>query len=313
MPKENKEYFNPDIPETPLMKIIRDRRSVRNFDRNRPVEPGKLDAVLEAARMAPSSNNTQPWHFVIATDEKTREKLSLAAPLLAVAREGMVVPVSYDVQWKVGFNGKPIGKEEQLPAGIPESKAPPRKGRIEVGKGLEGVLTDLLSGRIIDLVIKPNFKRGDYSGGFVAGVAAIIDATRGEFKGDAQRPSAQHKKGAPSFFTLLLFLGIILLFLGSLSRTAGGIAGAAGLPLITNLGLFPLGLTALIILGLIGFGLGFLLPALFSAGRGSSGGGPWLGGGFFGSGGGWGGGGDSGGGFSGGGGDFGGGGASGDW
>jgi uncharacterized protein len=188
-----------------------------------------------------------------------------------------------------------------------------RKIRIEVGKGLEGVLTDLLSGRIIDLVIKPNFKRGDYSGGFVAGVAAIIDATRGEFKGEAHGPAAQHKKGAPSFFTLLLFLGILLLFLGSLSRTLGGITGAAGLPLITNLGLFPLGLTALIILGLIGFGLGFMLPALFSAGRGSSGAGPWFGGGFFGSGGGGWSGGGSDGGFSGGGGDFGGGGASGDW
>jgi len=189
-----------------------------------------------------------------------------------------------------------------------------RKIRIEVGKGLEGVLTDLLSGRIIDLVIKPNFKRGDFSGGLVAGVAAIIDATRGEFKGEAHRPTAQHKKGAPSFLTLLLFLGILLLFLGSLSRTIGGITGATGLPLITHLGLLPLGLTALIILGLIGFGLGFMLPALFSAGRGSSGAGPWFGGGFFGSGGGgWSGGGDSGGGFSGGGGDFGGGGASGDW
>jgi uncharacterized protein len=185
-----------------------------------------------------------------------------------------------------------------------------RKIRIEVGKGLEGVLTDLLSGRIIDLVIKPNFKRGDYSGGLVAGVAAIIDATRGEFKGDAHGPAAQHKKGAPSFFTLLIFLGILSLFLGSLSRPLGGLTGAAGLPLITHLGLFPIGLTVLIILGLIGFGLGFLLPALFSAGRGSSGGGPWFGGGFFGSGGG---GGDSGGGFSGGGGDFGGGGSSGDW
>ena len=188
-----------------------------------------------------------------------------------------------------------------------------RKIRIEVGKGLEGVLTDLLSGRIIDLVIKPNFKRGDYSGGLVAGVAAIIDATRGEFKGDAHRPTAQHKKGAPSFLTLLLFLGILLLFLGSLSRTLGGITGAAGLPLITHLGLLPVGLTALIILGLIGFGLGFVLPALFSAGRVSSGGGPWFGGGIFGSGGGGWSGGSSDGGFSGGGGDFGGGGASGDW
>jgi uncharacterized protein len=184
-----------------------------------------------------------------------------------------------------------------------------RKIRIEVGKGLEGVLTDLLSGRIIDLVIKPNFKRGDYGGGLVAGVAAIIDATRGEFKADGHQPVSRPKKGAPSFFTLLIFLGIAYFFLRSFSRILGGLVGAVGLPLITYLALIPIGLVAAIILAVIGFALGLLLPGVSSAGRIFHGGGPWIGGGTFGSGGGW----SDGGGFSGGGGDFGGGGASGDW
>ncbi len=57
------------------------------------------------------------------------------------------------------------------------------KIRIEVGYGLEGRLTDLISGRIVDNVIEPRFKAGDFDGGVVAGVAAMAQAVRGEYKG----------------------------------------------------------------------------------------------------------------------------------
>ncbi|MBI4767819.1 MAG: TPM domain-containing protein [Deltaproteobacteria bacterium] len=186
-----------------------------------------------------------------------------------------------------------------------------RKIRIEVGRGLEGRLTDLLAGRIIDLVITPRFKRGDFDGGFQAGVSALIDATRGEFKADEGR-RAQKNKGAPSFFTFLIAGFVALLFISSLSRVLGGIAGAAGLPALLHLGLFPLGMVTLILAALAGLGIGLFLPSLFSGGGLGRGGGFWPGGFIPSGGGGWGGG-DSGGGFSGGGGDFGGGGASGDW
>jgi uncharacterized protein len=187
-----------------------------------------------------------------------------------------------------------------------------RKIRIEVGRGLEGRLTDLLAGRIVDLVITPRFKRGDFDGGFQAGISALVDATRGEFKAD-ERTMTRKNSGVPSFFTFLVVGFVALLFIGSLSRIVGGIAGAAGLPALLHLSLFPLGLVGLILAALAGLGIGLFLPTLFSGGAGR-GGGFWTGGGFFptGGGGGWGGG-DSGGGFSGGGGDFGGGGASGDW
>jgi len=58
-----------------------------------------------------------------------------------------------------------------------------RKMRIEVGYGLEGALPDAIARRIIDDEIAPHFKRGDYSSGLTAGVAAILAATRGEYKG----------------------------------------------------------------------------------------------------------------------------------
>jgi uncharacterized protein len=208
--------------------------------------------------------------------------------------------------WKIGQKGKDNGiiilvaKQE-------------RKIRIEVGRGLEGPLTDLAAGRIVDIAIAPRFKQGDFDGGFIAGVAAVIAATRGEFKADI-KPKAKKTKAGTSFFTLLLIVLVALLFIGSFSRTMGGLAGAVGLPAILHLGLFPLTLIWAVIAALAGLALGLFLPILFSGGGGYRGGGFWPWGGFYSSGGGGWSGGDSGGGFEGGGGgDFGGGGASGDW
>jgi len=210
--------------------------------------------------------------------------------------------------WKIGQKGKDNGiiftvaKQE-------------KKMRIEVGRGLEGRVTDLMAGRIIDLVIKPKFKRGDFDGGFVAGVHSLIDATRGEFKADKNH-LPKKKNGIQSFLTILIFGGIALLFIGSISRIFGGVSGAIGLPALVHLALTPIGLIAFIILSAAGLLAGLFLPKLFSSAGGHHGSGSfWSGGGYYGTGGGFSGGfggGDTGG-FSSGGGDFGGGGASGDW
>jgi uncharacterized protein len=212
--------------------------------------------------------------------------------------------------WKIGQ----LGKDNGILFIVSQQE---RKIRIEVGRGLEGKLTDLMAGRIIDQVIKPRFKQGDFDLGFKEGVSALIDVTRGDFKAE-QSPFQRRQKDFPPFLTFLLFFGIFILIVGSLSRILGGIAGAIGLPTIVYLGILPLSIIAIIILALVGFGGGFILPSLFSSGRsrrgryrGHRGGffyGPGIGGSSFGGGGGF-----STGGFSGGGGSFGGGGASGSW
>ncbi|HXC94003.1 MAG TPA: TPM domain-containing protein, partial [Geobacteraceae bacterium] len=92
-----------------------------------------------------------------------------------------------------------------------------RKVRIEVGRGLEGKLTDLVSGRIIRADIAPKFKTGDFDGGIVAGANALIEVAKGEYKA-APRDLHQGKRGAPPLFTLLVFLAVAAVFLSSFSR-----------------------------------------------------------------------------------------------
>ena len=88
--------------------------------------------------------------------------------------------------WKIGQKGKDNG------AILLVSKQD-RKIRIEVGRGLEGKLTDLMAGRIVNFVINPRFKRNDFDGGFIAATQALIDVTRGEFKVD-ETPDLDKKK-----------------------------------------------------------------------------------------------------------------------
>ncbi|MCC6171345.1 MAG: TPM domain-containing protein [Gammaproteobacteria bacterium] len=193
-----------------------------------------------------------------------------------------------------------------------------RELRIEIGRGLEGALTDLVSRRIIDETILPLFRVGDFAGGITAGVEQMIRVIDGEPLPEPDRGwggNARLGELLPVLFGIIFFASVILraIFgraLGSLAT--GGVAGAAGwlisqlVPVAVGAGLF-----AFLISLLMGFG---------SGGRWSSrphhggwGGGGWGGGGGGFGGGLGGGGGFGGGGFGGGGGSFGGGGASGRW
>lgn len=57
--------------------VIRQRYAVRSYQ-DRPVEEDKLQRVLEAARLAPSGSNRQPWKFVVVRDAAIRQKLVAA-------------------------------------------------------------------------------------------------------------------------------------------------------------------------------------------------------------------------------------------
>ena len=205
-----------------------------------------------------------------------------------------------------------------------------RKVRIEVGQGLEGVLTDALSNRIIRNEIAPNFRRGDYEAGVVAAVDAIIKATKGEYKADNNLTSRGKRGGGTGAFGLIIFA--VLAVFTYTALFAKGCAGWGTYGVLTPFYFFfpgfVLGSQTAGLYIFFAFLIGFpILKLLFSrtawgkgiadqmeqSSRNRRGGGWSSGGGWFmgGGGGGWGGGG--GGGFSGGGGSFGGGGSSGSW
>ncbi|NIA06872.1 MAG: nitroreductase [Actinobacteria bacterium] len=52
--------------------VVRSRRSIRAY-KPAPIEPEKLDRILQAGRLAPSACNLQPWAFLLVTDPGTRK------------------------------------------------------------------------------------------------------------------------------------------------------------------------------------------------------------------------------------------------
>ncbi len=59
-----------------VMKAIRERRSTRRFKKE-PVPDEFITRVLEAARLAPSGSNRQPWHFIVIRDAETKSRMGL--------------------------------------------------------------------------------------------------------------------------------------------------------------------------------------------------------------------------------------------
>ncbi len=178
-----------------------------------------------------------------------------------------------------------------------------RKLRIEVGYGLEGVLTDLTSGRIIRDIITPQFKNGNFDQGVIDGVSAMIAAVRGEFS--AQTAISAGKQSADDLSGFVVFLLFILFNIGRILGRNKMVAASLTAVIAPVIGSLFLGFQWLLFLALIpaGFLAGFL-ASLFLAHIGSSGGFRGYSSGGFSRGGG---------GFSGGGGGFGGGGSSGGW
>jgi uncharacterized protein len=184
-----------------------------------------------------------------------------------------------------------------------------RKIRLEVGYGLEGVLTDARSAQIIRNEIVPRFRAGDVPGGVATGVEAVLKTIEGAYQASDKTAPGLNSDVMGQVVVAVIVGLIIGLALMSVHRLLGPVAGT-GLSVLLAPWLMP---------ALITGGITLLLLSLISAaGAGGSGrrrphGDDWIwyssrnggwGGGSFGSGGG---------GFSGGGGGFGGGGASGNW
>jgi uncharacterized protein len=181
-------------------------------------------------------------------------------------------------KWGIGQRGKDNG--------IVLIIAPnEHKIRIEVGRRLEPIMTDLMSKLIIENAIAPAFRKGDFAGGIRAGMRDIKDVLLGDAEAVKERAMGPRRTDSPTpdtmqIILLIFWICVVLYILYAVYRSAQA-AQQAGVTRSRRHG-----------------------TPVFIPGSSDSWGGGWSGGGS---------GGDSGGGWSGGGGDFGGGGASGSW
>lgn len=164
----------------------------------RPEEERTLEALMESYR----AGSGQEVALLTVPDLGGRTIEELA---LAVARG-----------WK-------IGDRETSAGALLVVARDERKLRIEVGRGLEGTLTDSIAGRIIRDVIAPEFKAGRYYPGVRLGIEAIHAALGGDYA-PIERGSG-HSKGAPAVLSGLVFWIVILLLI--LKRRGRGAVGSA--------------------------------------------------------------------------------------
>jgi nitroreductase len=114
---------------------IEKRRSIRKFKRN-PVPDEHIMALIEAARLAPSASNTQPWRFKIVSDDETKAKLAEAAYHQSfVAQAPVVLVCCADLQGYfegITARSQEFGKEGALE----ETMLRVLRGRAEQLKGM---------------------------------------------------------------------------------------------------------------------------------------------------------------------------------
>ena len=241
------------------------------LDAGLPPFPALTGPVVDDARLLPAEVLSSLSQKLIAYSRATGTQLVVVT--LPTLKGYPIDEYGYQLgrQWGIGQKGRNNGVLLIVDAGE-------RQVRIEVGYGLEGTLTDAQSFLIIQNVIRPRFRRGDYAGGIAAGTDAILSVLGGQ-----PQPVARQQvpdRDATGFLMLLVLLFVLSPLLRAIFGRGGrggpGSGGGSGW-----LGWLALGMLS------GGLGGGF--------GRGGFGGG----GGF--------------GGFSGGGGSFGGGGASGGW
>ena len=202
-----------------------------------------------------------------------------------------------DYSYQLGRHWK-IGDEKRDDGTVMVVAPKERKVWVATGYGAEGVLPDILIGRIVRDSILPRFKAGDMAGGIAAGADAVIaqlSLSPEEAARQAQQAEAAETRRGDGGVNLFPVIIIVIVFF----TVIGSIAGATGGRRYRGKGRRRGGLDA--------GDVAVILWGLDALSRGNRGGGGWGGGG-------WGGGGGGGfGGFSGGGGSFGGGGASGGW
>jgi len=158
-----------------------------------------------------------------------------------------------------------IGKEDEDNGVLLLIYPSDRKLRLDVGYGLEPLLTDSKAGRVIRNIITPEFKNENYDKGVTEGVAAIIKVVHGEEVdlGEEAPSESEEEEGG---LWVLFFIGVIFLsYLSSfLSRSKrwwpGGVIGAIlGVILGGFMASFIISVLAAISLGILGLIFDFIL------------------------------------------------------
>jgi uncharacterized protein len=177
----------------------------------KPVPPLRARVTDEIGMLTPDQR--QKLESVLADYEaKTGSQIGV---LLVSSTEPEAIE-QYSIRvadaWKLGRKGVDDGVLLVVAKDNPKAL---RRLRIEAGRGVQGVLTDAQSKRILEDTIAPHFRQQDWYGGLVAGVGAIATLLNQEkFPApQAQTPAQQHEDDGPNVVVslFLILVGVVVL------------------------------------------------------------------------------------------------------
>lgn len=190
--------------------------------RAEPSFPALTGRVVDNAGLLDDGSRSQLERMLGAHEQATGEQVVVVtlADLQGLPIEDFGFQLGR--HWGIGQKGKDNGA---LLIVAPRE----RKLRIEVGYGLEERLTDAQASVIINGIITPAFRRGEFSLGIVQGTAAILQVLGGNPLAEPSRAAgSQAEEGAPAWAVGLFVLLIILVFAGQSMGLGGGGRGGRG-------------------------------------------------------------------------------------
>lgn len=181
--------------------------------------PPLTGRVVDLAHVLP--NSTVESLTAQLTAHETQSSNQVAVLIVPSLEHESLEEFSHRVAttWKLGQKGTDNGV--LLLVAIGE-----RKVRIEVGYGLEGVLTDIRSAQIIRNEIVPRFRAGDMAGGVTAGIKAIVKTIEGTYQASEKAAPPQENDVVGQVVVAIivgLFVGLIF---SNVHRLIGPVAGA---------------------------------------------------------------------------------------
>jgi len=187
-----------------------------------PEKPQKETSVYDYASLLTEIQKTQLEQKLIHYADTTSTQIVVVTIKSLEGHNINLYAAEWAHKWGIGQEGKDngllflIAKED-------------RKMSIQVGYGLEHLLTDAISRRIIELIIVPHFKVGNYYEGINAGTTSMMEALSGEYANDTPEGSSM------GFWIFFIFFVIIILFIIFSNKKSGGSFTSSG-PIILDSG-----------------------------------------------------------------------------
>ena len=178
-----------------------------------PEKPKLQTSVYDYAKMMSGFEEKQLEQKLISYNDTTSTQIVVITVNSLQGKEISMYATELAHKWGIGQAGKDNGIL------ILASKED-RKMTIRTGYGVEYLLTDALSRRIIENIMKPEFRQGNFYGGFDKATSVIMDIMNGEYQGEPQAESYEGN-GIPFQLIFIVFI-IIMMILSRKNRGKGG-------------------------------------------------------------------------------------------